>query len=353
MLQLPYDYQRPATPSYRGARLRFVIPTQLAEELERLSASEEATLFMALQAAFAALLGRHAGADDILIGTPIAGRVRLELEPLIGCFVNSLVLRSDLRGAPTFRALLRRARGVALDAYAHQEVPFDIIVDALQPRRARGHNPIFQVMFALHNVPPARVALAGLHIEPLPVDTGTAKFDLSLDLERGSAGLAAVFEYSTDLFSRITIAHLAEQYLRLLRAVAAAPDESIARLAPASETERAHLDTLRRAAPVLAETTAERRRVAPRTPTEVRLACMCAELLELDSISVTDDFFELGGTSLVGTRLITRVRTVFRVEVALRDLFDAPTVADFAAVIDAAPPLTVDDVLGYFEEERL
>ena len=236
-LELPADHPRPAVPSGRGAVHGFALE---GEDLGRLARRRGATRFMALLAGFAALLHRYTGADDLAVGTPVAGRTRLETEPLVGCFVNTLVLRADLSGDPDFGALLGRVRETALAAYVHQEVPFERLVEELVPERDLSRSPLFQVM-AGWDENPAEPRLPGLRIERMPVPAETAKFDLSLELHPAGAGLLGSFEYSTDLFEAATVARLASHYAALLRAAAGSPDRRLSDLPLLSAGERRQL----------------------------------------------------------------------------------------------------------------
>src|SRR5581483_9356167 len=177
LLELPTDRPRPAVQIYRGSSQSHLLPHDLLQKLTGLSQSEGVTLFMTLLAAFQTLLSRYSGQEDIVVGSPIASRRYAEVEDLIGFFVNTLAFRSDLSGDPSFRELLGRVREVALAAYAHQEVPFEKLVEELQPQRSLSHNPIFQVLFALQNAPMQAMELAGLKLEKVPVYTGTSMFD--------------------------------------------------------------------------------------------------------------------------------------------------------------------------------
>jgi amino acid adenylation domain-containing protein/non-ribosomal peptide synthase protein (TIGR01720 family) len=241
LLALPADRPRPAVQTYRGARHRFRLPGDLAESLAALSRREGATLFMTLLAAFSLLLGRYAGEDDLVVGTPVAGRTRAELEPVVGCFANTLALRLRLSRAPTFRALLAETRATCLAAYAHQEVPFEQLVEALAPPRSLGHAPLVQVLFQLLNAPAAPLALPGLALRPLPIDTGTAKFDLTLFLREeadGLSGLSGNVEYATDLFAAESIARMMGHYAALLRGAVEEPDGELDDLSLLDEQER-------------------------------------------------------------------------------------------------------------------
>ena len=206
VLELPTDRPRPAVQTFRGARESLLLPAPLTEALTALSRQEGVTLFMTLLAAFQTLLYRYTGQEDIVVGSPIAGRTCADVEGLIGFFVNTLVLRTDLSGEPTFRALLARVRESALGAYGHQELPFEQLVEELQPERSPNHPPLFQVMFVLQNASTPTLRLPGLTSTPVAVDTGTAKFDLSLYVEEDTEhGLRTTLEYNTDLFDAPTM----------------------------------------------------------------------------------------------------------------------------------------------------
>jgi amino acid adenylation domain-containing protein/non-ribosomal peptide synthase protein (TIGR01720 family) len=240
-LQLPTDRPRPPVQTDRGARQPVVLPELLTRSLAAFARHEGATLFMALMAAFQALLFRHAGQADFGMGTPVAGRDRAELEPLVGCFVNTLVLRADLSGRPTFRDLVRGVRATALDAFAHQELPFEKLVDALELERDLSMPVLAQVLLVLHNTPPVRAELAGLELEEIEVDPGTAKLDLMLELREDRARLRGAFEHNSDLFDPTTIRRLAECFQSLLAAALAAPDRPVAELPVLTGAERQRL----------------------------------------------------------------------------------------------------------------
>src|SRR6185369_10941736 len=181
-MDLPSDRPRPSALSFRGGRQRVLLSEALTTAIKSLSAQEGATLFMTLLAAFQALLYRYSGQEDVVVGSNIAGRNRKEIEGLIGFFVNNLVLRTDLSGNPTFRQILGRVRDVCLNAYAHQDLPFDWLVEELQPDRSLSHNPLFQVMFNLQNMPASNLELPGLTLTSLNVHTHTSRFDLTLNM---------------------------------------------------------------------------------------------------------------------------------------------------------------------------
>ena len=241
VLELPTDRPRPAVQTFRGARYPLALPATLTEELKTLSRREEATLFVTLLTAFKVLLHHYTGQTDIIIGSPIASRTQREVQGLIGLFVNMLVLRSDLAGNPSFRTLLARVREDCLDAYAHQDIPFEKLVEVLQPERDVSRNPLFQVMFALQNAPMPKLELSGLALRLLEIDSGTAQLDLTLNLEERSGTLCGWFEYNTDLFDRATIGRMAEHFQILLAGLVAAPDTPIAHLPLLSVAERQQL----------------------------------------------------------------------------------------------------------------
>ena len=231
ILELPTDHPRPAQQSYRGARLPIVIEPALAEGLKRLAQQHNSTLFMLLLAGFQTLLHRYSGQDDIRVGVPIANRNREETERLLGFFVNTQVLKADIDGNLRFDQLLDQVKQRALGAQAHQDLPFEQLVERLEPARNLSHTPLFQVMF--NHASEARrdlSALPGLSLEQLTWDSGTAQFDLTLDTFEYADGLSAALTYARDLFEPGTIARLGEHWLNLLRAIVAHPAQRIAEL---------------------------------------------------------------------------------------------------------------------------
>src|SRR5436309_25419 len=236
-LDLPADGPQPATRGRRGAQQPLSLSAELTESLKALGRREGATLFMTLLAAFQALMHRYTGQDDIVLGTPVAGRHQSEVEGLIGFFVNTLVLRSDLSGDPTFVQLLGRVREVALGAYAHQDLPFEQLVEALRPARDMRHTPLFQVMFALQNAPAEELHLQGLSSTLLPIDVPTAKFDLTLNLAEEGPLLSGTLEYDADRFASATVLRMAGHFQTLLEAIAAHPWTRLSRLPLLTEKE--------------------------------------------------------------------------------------------------------------------
>jgi aspartate racemase len=239
VLELPTDRPRPAVESRRGSRRQRLLSQRLVQALRTLGRQENATLYMVLLGAFQVLLARYTGRRDIVVGSPIAGRMHIKLEPLIGFFVNTLALRTDLSGNPTFRRLLSRVREVALGAFTHQELPFERLVEAVQPERSLHHAPLVQVVLALQNTPFAEPQLPGLTARRLSVPDQPAKFDLVLYLIPEDQGaLRAEAEYRADLLDAGTVDRLLEHYQVLLDGVVADPDRSISALPLMSEVER-------------------------------------------------------------------------------------------------------------------
>jgi acyl carrier protein len=237
--------ETPGGPAGGGSH-GFSLRPDLTESLKSLSRGEGTTLFMTLLAAFKSLLCLHAGQEDIVVGTPVAGRTRAEIEPLIGFFVNTLVLRTDLSGDPTFRELLRRVREVTLGAYAHQDVPFERLVEELRPDRAAAESPLFQVAFTLDNTRHEAVELPGLTLSPWAVETGATRYGLIAALLDAEAGLFGSLQYDTRLFSAAAVARLAEHYETLLERVAAEPETRLSELRDLlAEAERRREDARR------------------------------------------------------------------------------------------------------------
>jgi amino acid adenylation domain-containing protein len=241
VLELPTDRPRPAIQTFRGAHQPIALPKELSEGVRTLSQRQGVTLFMTLLATFQTLLYRYTGQTDILVGTPIANRNRAEIEPLIGLFVNTLVLRTDLGGNPTFVDVLSRVREVALAAYAHQDVPFEQLVEALQPARELSHTPLFQVMFVLQNAPMPALEFPGLKVSPVAVENLEARFDLTLLLENTEQGLSGSWEYNSDLFDAATIARMAGHFQTLLEGIVVNPNQQLSDLPLLSADERQQL----------------------------------------------------------------------------------------------------------------
>ncbi len=241
LIDLPTDHPRPALQTFRGAHQSLVLSRHVQDGLKALSRQEGMTQFMTLLAAFKVLLYRYTSQDDLIVGTPIANRNRLETEGLIGFFVNALVLRTDLSGNPPFREFLRQVREVCLGAYAHQDLPFDRLVEELQVKRDLNRNPLFQVMFALHDASLRAVELAGLTLSPVEGERETAHFDLTVQIVDTGQELTALFVYNTDLFEADTIARMLGNFQTLLEGIVADPEQRLCDLPLLTKSERQQL----------------------------------------------------------------------------------------------------------------
>ena len=238
VLQLPADFTRPPMLTYSGAQECIALPKGLSLRLKALAKSEQVTDYMLLLAAFNVLLSRYSGQEDVAVGSPIANRNRIELENLVGFFVNTLVMRTNLAGDPPFRELLGRVREMALDAYAHQDQPFEQLVAEIQSTRDRSRNPLFQVMFVLQNAPAAVLEFPGLKLAPWPLHDGASKFDLTLTLRDTADGFRGYLEYRTGLFTRETVARMARHFRVLLESLAADPRQRLSEAALLDDDER-------------------------------------------------------------------------------------------------------------------
>ncbi len=241
LLELLTDHPRPAAQSFRGAQESLLLPKKLGDDMKALSRQQGVTYFMTLLAVFQILLQSYTNQDDFVIGTPIANRNRLEIEGLIGFFVNTLVLRADLSGDPNFRELLVRVREVCLGAYAHQDLPFERLVEELHLTRDPRSNPLFQAMFVLQNVSIETVNLPGMSLTPLETDVQTTHFDLTLHIADTEQGLATTLAYNTDLFEAVTIGRMLGHFRNLLEAVTDNPETRLSALVLLSTSEQKQL----------------------------------------------------------------------------------------------------------------
>ncbi|MEU5695256.1 amino acid adenylation domain-containing protein [Actinosynnema sp. NPDC020468] len=349
-LALPTDRRRPVVPSHRGGMVELELGVELHAALVAVARAHEATLFMVLQAALAVLLHKLGSGTDVPIGTPVAGRADEALDDLVGFFVNTLVLRTDVAGDPGFGVLLERVREADLAAFSHQDVPFERVVEELNPVRSLARHPLFQVMLAVQDADGPGVVLSGVDVEPEAVDLGVAKFDLSVTFaERrdGSgrpAGLVVGWQFAADLFDRETAELLAARFAKVASALAADPAAPISRAAALEPREEARIAAGERvrglvAAPVPAEPVAERATPSRRVPASHREEILCglfAEILDHPTVDVDDNFFALGGHSLLAVRLISRVQAVFDAALSVRAVFQSPTVAELARHLDGA-----------------
>ncbi len=251
-LELPTDRPRPSVQRFRGAARPVRLPAELARRLYATGRREGATVYMVLLAGFQVLLARYSGQDDFAVGSPVAGRNRVEIEDLIGFFVNTLVLRGDLTGTPTFRELLARVREATLSAHAHQDLPFERLVEELAPERSLAHAPLVQVVLALQNTPLETLEIGGLRLLPMSAARTTAKFDLTLSFDEHGGELAGMVEYASDLFDVVTIDRLCGHFEQLLEGLSNAPEsfvEEIGLLSPQESRQLAEWNTTARSFP--------------------------------------------------------------------------------------------------------
>jgi hypothetical protein len=249
LLRLPTDRPRPAIQHHEGAHHSFALAAPLGARLLALGREENATFFIAMLAAFATFLYRQSGEADIVVGSPIANRGRVELASLVGFLTNTIALRTRLTGNPTFRDVLRRARETALGAYEHHELPFDKVVEVLRPPRDPGYNPLFQVNFRAQAAPRPSLSLTGVETEPLSVDIGFSRFDLALEVELRDEGISGYFEYNKELFDPETMVGFVADLEAVIEQVVAAPDSPILALRmPAGARRRNSGPPLRRRA---------------------------------------------------------------------------------------------------------
>jgi non-ribosomal peptide synthetase component F len=238
LLEVPTDHPRPPVQTHAGAHRFLAIPSSVVAALKDFCRREKATLFMACLAAFVSQLFAYTGQTDILVGTPVANRNRVEAENLIGFFANTLVLRTDLSRDPSFRTLVARVKETALGAYSHQDLPFDKLVEVLRPQRDFSRNPIFQVNFRMDTGTPAQLQLGDAVVRLLDIDVGTSKFDLALELRLTPTAMDGYYEYSTDLFDRSTVDGFVEDFQQLLGAALVQPDTPLSRLEAFHALER-------------------------------------------------------------------------------------------------------------------
>jgi thioesterase domain-containing protein len=375
-LELPTDHPRPLTQTFRGAMQSAELPRQLTEGLEMLSRREGVTLFMTLVAAFQTLLHRYTGQDEIVIGTETGSRHQPEIKPLIGFFLHTLVLRTDLSGNPTIRELLRRVRQVSSEAYAHGDVPFGHLLAELSPKQDPGRHPLFQVMMRLG--PRLAPLECGWTVSAVDVDPGASKFDLTLDLYDTAEGLIARLEYNTALFDASTMTRLLAHFRTVLEGMLADPEQRIrdlplaaacetrpmgyrsAGLLPAREHDGASETPALLSSPsrhkaqtlvcqtacVAAPTSGDRARQndtfgAPTLLVQQQLIAIWEDLLDVRPIGIRDDFFDLGGTSLLAVRVVERIEQVWGKKLALAALFAGPTIQQLAqALLEAGDDAT-------------
>lgn len=334
---VPTDHPRPPVQTFQGATHVFPFPPSMTERVSELGRKIGATPFMILAAAYKALLARRSGQEDIVVGTVVSGRTRPETEAMLGSFVNMVLLRTDLSGDPDFRTLVRRVVQSATDAFAHQDVPFGKLVEALRPARSTRSNPFCRTVFTFGNVP---FADHMLHLAPdltltwSGIPNGTVRFDFEMAIDEMPDGLRGRFDYNVDLFRSDTAARLCQEYVQLLGSVLESPDRPLSRLLGPPELIPG--DAAESALPLARDiegAAQEDEHVAPRTPVEEKLAQIWMEALGLDRVSVHDDFFALGGHSLLAAQMVARLRADFETGLSLQQFLEACTIAELASAI--------------------
>jgi amino acid adenylation domain-containing protein len=340
-LRLPRRAWPPALAGTRAETVVRRIDAAGHARLVRLARRQRASLFMVLHAALASVLCRAGAGTDIAVGAPAAGRVAESTDDLVGFFVNMLVLRTDLAGDPTFREVLARVRDTDLDAFAHQDVPFELVVDELGPDRSRGHHPLVDVVLALQNNARAELAIPGVRTEVVVMRPGAPRFELLVDVtddygaDGTPAGVSVTFEYPAEVFAPAVPQWLADALLAVLDAATRDPDTRIAALdsLPALPPEWRP-----GAAPdPPAPDPPPGGYLAPRTEVERRLAAVWADALGVDRVGVHDNFFALGGNSLRAVRVAARIATTERLPVTAAQILATPTIAELTLAVAAAP----------------
>lgn len=347
-LDLPADMARPPVQTLHGTQLHWAVPLPLQRRLVQFSQREGVTLFMTLLTSFQCLLASLTGQADIATGIPVACRTYAETERLIGPFANTLVIRTDFSGHPTYRQLLARVRANVLGAYTHQEVPFAKVVEALQPERDLSRSPLFQVMFALQNTARSiHEEPAGLLTQVASTELPTSRFELSMIIRESRQGLTCTLEYNTDLFYASTVQRWLDCWHTLLEELIAEPERPAGvsdkptrerepqQTATQGEiTEPPGPDQDNRAEFLATETIFPGETLlAPRTPLEGILQELWQDLLHLEQVGVDRNFFALGGHSFLAIQLLECVQEICQVELPLRTLFEATTIADLAGRI--------------------
>ncbi|WP_253884930.1 amino acid adenylation domain-containing protein [Actinokineospora diospyrosa] len=346
-VELRTDLARPDEISPAGDRVRFELSADLTGRLRALAAAEGATLFMILLAGFHLVLAERTAQRDVAVGIPVAFRPRPELEGTVGFFGNTLVLRTDVDRGLGFRALLRQVRAVTLDAIAHRDLPFEALVEEVRPRRRFGDTPLVNVMMMVAEEERPPVVLDEVTLQAEPIDTGTAKAELVALFEVVAGGLTGELEFRTDLFTTEGITPLAARFEQVFTEVLADPDAPIAGIVSADPTLPVPAEEV--------EVAVDEDYVAPRTDLEAELRALWIDLIGNPDIGVTDHFFDVGGHSLLASRVVAWIGKRYGVTVPLRWCFDSPTVADLALIVlvgQFAADDAAEDLLAQVEADR-
>jgi thioesterase domain-containing protein/acyl carrier protein len=328
--QLPVDRLSSAMVSSQRARSVIILPEDLTKKLKSFTTGEGVTLFITLLAAFKVLLHFYLGQNDVFLCTPIANRNRNEIQRLIGYFANLMIYRTELSGDPSFRELLSRVRYQSSQAYAYQDLPFQLLVSRLNLINV----PLSQILFALQNVVLKPLKLGDLNITPLEENRGT-DFDLFLSMEEDKDELSAVLKYNVDLFDETSIVQMLQHYQTVLENVIADPERPISQLLPLTETQKQQLQEKRNRQQVLAKSHRQTspNLVKPQDQLELELIQIWEDIFNSHPLSMTDNFFELGGKSLLGLRLLNQIEEKFDRKLPLNTLVEFPTVEQLAKVL--------------------
>ncbi len=343
LLTFPSDLPRPAFQTYNGARYKLSLDKELSHQIISFSKKQNATLFMTMLASFKLLFYRYTGQTDIVLGSPITGRNHSDLEKLMGFFVNTLVLRTKLSAEESFIALLEKVKQTCLGAYAHQEMPFEKLVEFLQPERNASYTPIFQVMFMLQENSLDNLNLPGITVNRFDIEYKTAKFDMIVFINPLEQGLQVDIEYNTDLFKGETIERIAKNYQELFCSILANPTESI-NLLPTHITPSAFVfleeppknsnGKIDQQSLTVDSKDGLEGFIKPQSDIERTISKIWVDILDVAKVGLNDNFFYLGGHSLIATKIISRLRKENGIELSLRDIFENPTVAELASIIE-------------------
>jgi len=345
-LQLPFDHPRPTgVQTYRGDRGPRMLPIDLNASLSQLSQQLGGTLFMTLLSAFKVLLYRYCNQDDLLLSFASAGRGQVETEPIIGFFSNTLLLRTHFQGNPTFRELFNRVKDAALQAYAHQDIPFEKLIEELRPEQRQGRSPIFQVKFALNPPWSKGRGMASMHLPNLTITSlfgyiyhGKTKYDLTLVMREQDEGLGMVFDYNAELFDASTIARMIDHFHSLLEEIVANPDQQISDFLPLLTKTDTVEDPSGDVSTTLVET--QTILVKPQDDLEQTLVNIWESILGIQPIGIQDNFFDLGGYSLLAVRLFGEIEQRLGKVLPLSVLVKAPTVEKIAQAIRQKSEIT-------------
>lgn len=336
------DHARQFAQDASRAGVAFTVPASVTQELRALSAREGVTLFMILLAAFQLLLFQYSGRDDIIVGTPVTRRSRSELEPLIGCFLNMLVLRTDVAGDPTVQTLLQRVRATALGAYANQDIPFETLVADLAPARHKNRNPFFQVMLDFQNYQQLSAEPEEASLSARDIAADVTQFDLVLRLWDAGTTLPGEIFYPRELFDASTVEHIRDRLLLLLADIPMQLSQPISAIAVLHEEEQrliARWNAARMESEAERTLSLDEQRAGqdnetdPRTPLEELLVGIWGHVLEIEWVGIHDNFFRIGGHSLLATQLLVQLQEVLDIDIPLQTIFDAPTIAGLAEAI--------------------